>query len=149
MMPGLRAALAADVPAMAALHAQAFAPAEVWGLDAIGMMLSLNGAFGIIAPGQGFVLARVVAGEAEVLTLAVAPPARRRGLAAALVRAAIAAVGAAGGGSLFLEVSQANAPARALYAGLGFAAVGRRAKYYPDGTDALVLSRPTCEEEAG
>ncbi len=149
MTPGLRAAQAMDVPAMAALHAAAFPPAEAWGADAIGMMLGLSGAFGVISPGTGFVLARAVAGEAEVLTLAVAPAARRQGLGAALVRAVLAAVGAAGGRQMFLEVSDGNAPARALYASLGFAPVGRRAKYYADGTDALVLSRAIFEEEAG
>jgi ribosomal-protein-alanine N-acetyltransferase len=149
MTPILRPAEPEDVPAMAALHAEAFPPAEAWGVDAIGMMLALSGAFGLLAPGQGFILARLVAGEAEVLTLAVAPAARRRGLGAALVGAIVAALAATGGKILFLEVSRENVPGRALYAGLGFAEIGLRAKYYADGTDALVLSRPISEEEAG
>lgn len=148
-MQGLQAAGATDVPAMAVLHGLTFAPAEAWGADALGMMLTLSGAFGLISPGQGFVLARVVAGEAEVLTLAVVPPARRKGLGAKLIRAAIAQAAAAGGRMLFLEVSETNAPACDLYASLGFAKIGRRSKYYADGTDALVLSRSIFEEEAG
>ena len=44
--------------------------------------------------------------------------------------------------TMFLEVSEANAPARALYRRLGFAEVGRRPRYYDDGGDALVLRLP-------
>jgi ribosomal-protein-alanine N-acetyltransferase len=42
---------------------------------------------------------------------------------------------------MFLEVSERNAAARALYAAAGFAEVGRRRRYYADGADALVLRR--------
>jgi ribosomal-protein-alanine N-acetyltransferase len=40
-----------------------------------------------------------------------------------------------------LELAATNAPALALYQGLGFVVVGRRSRYYPDGEDALLLSR--------
>lgn len=126
-------------PALAALHAEAFPPAETWGPDAIGLMLGLPGAFGLEAPGRGFVLARAAAGEAEILTIAVAPAARRQGLGAALVGAAAAAAAARGALELFLEVSEGNAAALGLYRGLGFAEVGRRRRYYADGSDALVM----------
>ena len=42
---------------------------------------------------------------------------------------------------MFLEVAEGSAAARALYHRQGFAAVGRRPDYYPDGSHALVLSR--------
>jgi ribosomal-protein-alanine N-acetyltransferase len=42
---------------------------------------------------------------------------------------------------MFLEVAERNGAARALYAAAGFAAAGRRRRYYPDGADALVLRR--------
>jgi ribosomal-protein-alanine N-acetyltransferase len=92
----------------------------------------------------GFILARTLAGEAEILTLAVAPLARRRGLAKRLVEAAIVQSLAAGADSLFLEVAADNAPAIALYVGAGFETVGRRRGYYasPGGgaaQDALVM----------
>jgi [ribosomal protein S18]-alanine N-acetyltransferase len=130
---------------LAALHATAFPPAESWGADAIALILGLPGAFArcAVAPGgeapQGFVLARVAADEAEILTLAVPPAVRRCGVGAALLRAAAAGAAARGATALFLEVSAANAPARALYAAAGFAEVGRRRRYYADGADALVL----------
>jgi ribosomal-protein-alanine N-acetyltransferase len=80
-----------------------------------------------------------VAEEAEVLTLAVIPAMRRRGVAAALLRRAMAEAAARGAGALFLEVSTRNAAAQALYRRFGFIEVGRRRRYYPDGSDALVL----------
>jgi [ribosomal protein S18]-alanine N-acetyltransferase len=81
----------------------------------------------------------VAAGEAEVLTVAVRPAARRAGLGRSLMRALVAEAAGRGAAELFLEVSETNAAARALYAGLGAAQAGRRPRYYPDGSDALVL----------
>lgn len=136
--PDTRAVGPEDAAALAALHAAAFPPAEAWGPDALRLMLEMPGAFALRAA-EGFVLARAVAGEAEILTLAVAPPARRQGLGRALVLAAATGAALRGAEALFLEVSEANAPARALYAALGCAEVGRRRRYYADGSDALVL----------
>ena len=66
-----------EAAVLAALHARAFAPEERWGEAAIRLMLGLEGSFGLLGgPAEaplGFVLARAVAGEAEVLTLAVEP----------------------------------------------------------------------------
>jgi ribosomal-protein-alanine N-acetyltransferase len=142
----LRAATAADAAALAALHGAAFPPAEAWGPDAIALMLGLPGGFGLWVPGAGFVLARAAGGEAEVLTLAVLPAARRRGTGGRLLAAALAGAAARGAAAMFLEVAAGNAAARALYGGLGFAEVGRRRRYYPDGSDALVLRRDLLPE---
>ena len=131
-----------DATALAAIHAACFPPDSAWGADAIGLMLAMPGAFGLWRPGEGFVLARAAGGEAEILTLAVTPPARRRGLGRALVAGAmVASVARFGAGAMFLEVAEGNAGALALYRGLGFTEVGRRRRYYPDGADALVLRR--------
>lgn len=128
---------------LAALHAEAFGPADRWGADAIGLMLGLPGHFGLLATLEeapcGFALGRVAGGEAEVLTIAVRPGARRGGLGRALMRALVGEATRRGAAELFLEVSEANAAARTLYAGLGAAEAGRRRRYYPDGSDALVL----------
>ncbi|OYW10169.1 MAG: ribosomal-protein-alanine acetyltransferase [Rhodospirillales bacterium 12-71-4] len=129
-------------PAEAAtLHARAFPAEEAWGPDAIALMLEMPGAFGVLRPGIGFVLARVAADEAEILTLAVVPEARRTGQGGALLAAAMAGALARGAAAMFLEVSERNLAARALYAAAGFGEVGRRRRYYPDGADALVLRR--------
>ncbi len=125
---------------LAALHAAACPPAEAWGPDAMRLQLELPGCFGLLEPGgRGAVLARVAADEAEVLTLAVLPAARRRGLGGALLAAAAREAARRGARTLFLEVAEGNAAARALYAAAGFAPVGRRPRYYPGGADALVL----------
>jgi [ribosomal protein S18]-alanine N-acetyltransferase len=124
---------------LAIIHASAFPEGEAWGPDAIALSLELPGAFGLLRAGAGMILARVAAGEAEVLTLAVAEPARRRGVASALLGAAMAEAMARGAATMFLEVSTRNEAARTLYARAGFTEVGRRARYYADGSDALVL----------
>ncbi|MDO9503152.1 GNAT family N-acetyltransferase, partial [Falsiroseomonas sp.] len=102
--------------AAATLHAASFPPAEAWGPDAIALMLEMPGAFGVLRPGAGFVLARVAADEAEILTLAVVPGARRAGLGSALLAEAMAGARARGAAALFLEVSDRNQAARGLYA---------------------------------
>ncbi len=130
-----------DAPEAACLHALAFPPAEAWGADAIRLMLEMPGAFGVLRPGQGFLLCRVAADEAEILTLAVAPATRRQGLGSALLAEAMAGAVVRGATAMFLEVSDRNAAARALYAAAGFEEVGRRKRYYADGADALVLRR--------
>lgn len=134
--------------ALAALHAAAFPPAERWDADALAALLGLEGVFCLVLPGPGgaagFVLARAVAGEAEVLTLAVHPAVRRRGHGAALLAAARAEAGRRGAAALFLEVAAGNAAALALYRHAGAEAVGLRRGYYPDGSDARVLRLGTA-----
>jgi len=86
---------------------------------------------------------RVVAaaGEAELLRIGVEPAARRAGLARRLLGASEAALRAAGIARCFLEVRADNAPARALYEACGWVAHGRRARYYPDGDDAVLYCK--------
>lgn len=135
----LRPAAPEDAPALAALHAAAFPPGEAWGAEALGLMLALPHAFGVLAPEAGFVLASAVAGQSEILTLAVVPARRREGLGRALLQAAMGEAGRRGAGEMFLEVAAGNDAARALYESAGFRAAGLRRRYYADGADALVL----------
>jgi ribosomal-protein-alanine N-acetyltransferase len=129
----------AHAAAMAAIHAEAFPKGQTWGPDAIALQLGLPGTFGLIAAEGGMVLARTAADEAEILTLAVAPSARRCGLGRALLDAARREASRRGARAMFLEVSGGNHAAQALYAAADFAEVGRRSRYYTDGTDALIL----------
>ncbi|WP_308446376.1 ribosomal protein S18-alanine N-acetyltransferase [Elioraea sp.] len=133
----------AGAPLLAALHACAF-PADPWDADAFAALLAMPGAFALIAAEDatpaGFVLARIAADEAEIVTLGVVPRARRRGHGTRLAAAAAAEAQARGAGRLFLEVAAGNAAARRLYGRLGFREVGQRRGYYPDGADALVLA---------
>ena len=135
----MRPACAVDAAVLAAIHGAAFPPSEAWGEQAIGLQLGLPGVFGLIDTAGGMVLARIAGDEGEVLTLAVVPANRRRGLGRALLGAALQEIRDRGARVVFLEVSEANQAARALYAAAGFVEVGRRRRYYADGTDALVL----------
>ncbi len=145
----LVAAAVSHAASMAAIHAIAFPPGQRWDAAAFATLLSGPGTFGWLDPDGGCVLARTAGGEAELLTLAVAPEARRRGRARALVAAAMRQAARSGAAAMFLEVHAGNAAARALYASLGFEIVGRRAAYYADGGDALVLRAAIAEAGAG
>lgn len=126
---------------IAALHAEAFdAP---WDEIAFDALIGQTGV-ALIEEADGFILIRTVADEAEILTLAVRPSARRSGLGARLVEQGALEAAARGATRLFLEVAEDNVAARGLYARAGFTQVGQRRRYYarPDGAavDALVLS---------
>jgi len=129
----------AHAAAMAAVHSAAFPPNEAWGADAFALQLALPGVFAWLDRRGGLILARVAADEAEVLTLAVAPEARRQGIGTRLLDAALSLAASRGAHTAYLEVSDANGAARALYRRAGFTPTGRRPRYYADGTDALVL----------
>jgi [ribosomal protein S18]-alanine N-acetyltransferase len=93
----------------------------------------------------GFVLSRLAADQAEILSIAVAVSHRGRGLARKLLEVHLRRLTTYGAAALFLDVDARNMPARRLYAALGFYEVGRRPSYYRDaeteaGT-ALVLRR--------
>ncbi len=124
---------------LAAVHAASFPPGARWDEAVMVAQLGLPGVFALVDAAGGMVLARVAGESAEVLTLAVMPPARRRGCARALLAAALAEAARRGAGAMFLEVGTANHAARALYAEAGFVPVGQRRRYYPDGSDAMVL----------
>lgn len=124
--------------AMARLHAVCFGRPRPWSAAEINDILTMTGSFALTAP-QGFLIGRVVAGEAELLTLAVAPEARRRGVASALLDRFAAASHSRAATTAFLEVAADNAPAIALYQRKGWAQAGRRRRYYDAATDALIL----------
>jgi ribosomal-protein-alanine N-acetyltransferase len=87
-----------------------------------------------------YVVAWFVGDEGEIANLAVAAEVRGRGVGALLLDATIRAARARSVGSLYLEVRESNALARALYASRGFQQVGRRRRYYRQpAEDALVL----------
>ena len=96
------------------------------------------------APGrrvQGFVAARLVAGELHINNVAVRPECRRRGMARSLLETAINEAARAGGHAAFLEVRAGNEAAQALYRRCGFRVAGRRAGYYTQPLeDALVMN---------
>lgn len=89
----------------------------------------------------GFLVARHLAGEWELENVIVAPAARRQGLGKQLLDALLLAARETAGGSVFLEVRESNAAARALYEKSGFEPIGRRRCYYTDPAEDAVLYR--------
>jgi [ribosomal protein S18]-alanine N-acetyltransferase len=134
----IRRAAAEDLPTLARIHAACFAKA--WDEQALGEMLKSPGIIALFAA-DAFAIARVAADEAEILTVAVEPASRRRGLGRALLTEAATQAEAQGAQAMLLEVARGNAAARALYKMLGFDNVGARRSYYEGGEDALILRR--------
>jgi [ribosomal protein S18]-alanine N-acetyltransferase len=124
---------------MAAIHRAAFSPTDAWSRDVMLLQLGMPTAFGLVHSRAGMILGRVAADEAEILTLAVNPEQRRRGVGSALLGAAMERAAHLGAAFMFLEVAVTNDAARALYAAHGFIKAGLRRHYYTDGTDALIL----------
>ena len=90
----------------------------------------------------GFLAARAVADEAEILNIAVEPSRRRRGAGRTLLEAAVTEAVKRGARRLYLEVRASNESAQAFYVACGFAEVGRRPNYYQDPPeDAALLAR--------
>lgn len=139
--------------AVSELHGQRFPRA--WGDGEFLSLLLQPNTFGFAAwqtntlifkaPLSGFVLAREVAGESEILTIAVGEKVGRFGLGWRLMQAAIREAKNRGGEAMFLEVDDGNAPALGLYRKLGFEKAGERPAYYTDEqgrrTSALVMRR--------
>ena len=129
--------------ALAALHARSFTVPRPWSAAEFAALLRNPGVI-LATESDGFVLGRVVADEAELLTLAVAPGQRRTGIGRRLIDRFLLAAHAAGALRAFLEVSVENDAATRLYRAAGFVDAGRRPGYFqgPDGpaVDALILS---------
>jgi ribosomal-protein-alanine N-acetyltransferase len=142
------AAEASDCREFSRLHGERFY--RGWGDGEFHSLLSQSTVFGYsarITSGAaglgGFVLAREAAGEAEILTVAVADKYPRLGLGWRLMLAALREIRARGGETVFLEVDEGNAAAIGLYGKLGFNQVAQRKGYYNEGpgkkSTALVM----------
>lgn len=129
---------------LAALHARSFTTPRPWSEAEFAGFLASPLCFLCSEP-SGFALGRVIADEAELLTIAVDPHARRTGAGRRLLQAFEAEAQTRGATTAFLEVASDNAPARGLYASGGWAESGLRKGYYhaPDGAriDAVVMCR--------
>lgn len=132
-----------DPSDLAALHAACFTSPRPWSAAEFDSLLQSPHVFLLVESG-GFLLGRAIAGEAELLTLAVAPDHRRKGIGLRLVMRFLTECRNRAADRAFLEVAADNVAAVGLYQTAGFAAEGRRKAYYQraDGTavDALVLA---------
>lgn len=122
---------------LAELHAKCF-PHKPWGAADFAD-LQKSGCE-IITSQNGFIVYRAVADEAEIITIGVAPDARRTGIAAAMLGIIEGDLKKRGVKHIFLEVAADNAPARSLYQGNGYTEIGTRPKYY-DGVDAIMMKK--------
>ncbi|MFK0683979.1 ribosomal protein S18-alanine N-acetyltransferase [Ochrobactrum sp. BD67] len=139
---------AQDSHAIQRIHAVAFL--HGWSSDDFRSLIAQDTVFGFVARTEGkpndacgFVLARLVAGEAEILTIAVARDVQRQGVGRALMDAVLRHLYQERAETLFLEVDEANVAAQALYRRLGFQKVGDRPAYYetPNGRSAALILR--------
>ena len=149
----IRAATPLDASHFADIHRKCFD--DPWTEDNFRALLSDATVLGTVSGGDAIeccLLVRTAADEAEVLTLATIPQARRKGLASLLLEAAIREMAAGGVRSFFLEVAENNRPALALYAKSGFRAVGKRPNYYVSkqggAVNALILRQDLNPEAA-
>ena len=123
-----------DAEQLAALHAAAFR--RGWSAEEFEQLLIEPNVVADRATSgarlAGFVMSRLAADQAELLSIAIAARYRRRGLARKLLDVHLRRLAVYGISSVFLEVEERNEPARRLYTGLRFREVGRRESYYAE-----------------
>jgi ribosomal-protein-alanine acetyltransferase len=145
---GLRRAVADDLDAIMTLERATF-PHDAWSTSSMRAELAGEHGYYVVAVGDGGevegyagLLAPEGTGQADIQTIAVAEPARGRGLGRLMMTTLLAEADRRGASEVFLEVRADNAPAQALYASLGFERIAVRPRYYqPDGEDAWVMRR--------
>lgn len=94
----------------------------------------------IIVSQNGFAVWRNVADESEIITIGVAPDARRNGIASAMLAIIEKNIKNQGVKKIFLEVASTNIAGQKLYENNGYKTVGIRPKYY-DGVDAILMAK--------
>jgi [ribosomal protein S18]-alanine N-acetyltransferase len=142
----IRAATAADVPAMMALERHAVTAAHWVESDYQRLFTPASGRLLLVleeAEVEGFIVARGMGTEWEIENIAVAGPARRLGLGARLLAELLERARQAGARNVFLEVRESNRAARSLYENWAFVESGRRKSYYRDPDEDAVLYRFT------
>lgn len=131
--------------ALARIHARAFHDSRPWTSAEFAGLLASPHVF-LVSGEACFALGRVVADEAELLTIATDPSAQGQGRGRAQLRAFEDHARDRGAETAFLEVAADNHPARALYDSAGYQQDGLRKAYYPRASappaDALLLRKP-------
>lgn len=122
-----------DAEEMARIYAAAFPKGRAWSAAELQALIDGPGGF-VVTCEHGFAIGRSIAGEAELITIALDPKAQGRGAGRALLAAFEAGSDA---DVLFLEVAEDNAAARALYLSAGWRETGRRRGYYARASGAV------------
>ncbi len=130
--------------ALATLHAAAFSQSRPWSADEFAALLASPFCF-LVGDAKSFALGRAIADEAELLTIATHPDARRMGLARDRLAIFEGIARSRGATSAFLEVAADNPAALGLYTAQCYVQTGQRKAYYarPDApaVDALMLRK--------
>jgi len=141
--PTFSAAQPRDAAAIARLHAASFG--RGWEEDEVHRLLLDSAVVAHRAMARrtmvGFIMSRMAADEAEILSVAIAPARRGRGFSRSLLDFHLRSLAGLGARTVFLEVDERNTPACRLYDSAAFQEVGRRKGYYEGGATALVLRR--------
>jgi len=142
MQPDIRIATTADAPDLTAIRAQCFN--KSWDEKTFSDILNNPNIICLIAPNIAYALVQKISPESELITIAVAPAHRRRGIAENLLQNLWQNLLKHGIDTIHLEVSEKLIPAQNLYKKLGFQPIGRRTNYYGVGQDAILmrLERP-------
>ncbi len=135
--PSISEATSGDAADLAALHGASFH--RGWSEDEFERLLADRAIVAHrVTIGRrlvGFIISRIIAGEAEILSVAVASSHRGKGLAGQMLNQHLRRLAGFGTRTVFLEVGEGNTPANRLYQRAGFRQVGRREGYYPDRAD--------------
>jgi ribosomal-protein-alanine N-acetyltransferase len=148
----VRPLLPGDLDRVAAIERAAFS--DPWSRRSFEELLAQPQVRGLAMDGgdralAGYALVSLVAGEGEILNLAVDPAARRRGLGKELLDAALDLMRRSGTAVVFLEVRQSNRPAIHIYERAGFRQVSVRRAYYRNPTEhALTMALKLAPEPA-
>ena len=145
--PVVEPATGRDTVRLAQLHGASFH--RGWGEDEFDSMLAeRNTLIHLLRMKRkviGFIVSRMAADEAEILSVAIDPDHRGRGLSRDMLLTHLGHLAGRGAQRVFLEVEENNEPARRLYERTGFAVIGRRERYYrqPGGEhlNALLMRR--------
>ena len=138
----IRTMTAADVDAVAEMESETFS--MPWKKDDFAGLLDRADRGCVVAEEEGRLIGCVVyhniVGDVDITNVQVKEAFRGRGIATALMKAAIDKAGSIGGKRFTLEVRESNRAAIALYESLGFTTEGRRRGFYSDPTeDALIM----------
>jgi ribosomal-protein-alanine N-acetyltransferase len=136
-----------DAPRLSQLHRASFH--RGWATDEFEQILiernSLAHRLRVGAKTIGFIVSRIAADEAEILSIAVDSKYRGKGFSYELLRTHLGHLAGQGLKTVFLEVEENNRPARSLYSRAGFRVVGRRERYYKDAggvqLNAVIMQR--------
>jgi ribosomal-protein-alanine N-acetyltransferase len=153
----LRPATAADIPRIMSLERQS-ATAGHWTVEQYRQLFQSERPARLLLVAEaarageaasydilGFLIAHHLAPEWELENIVVAPTARRKGLGRRLLGALFAAARNTNSSSVFLEVRESNAAARALYEKAAFGQTGRRHSYYTSPLEDAILYRRTLD----